>query len=56
MDQNLPLYNVHHYENGVAGGAFAVPSAVRVDLPRLDFRDLPSPPAQVMNGPGRRPA
>jgi len=55
MSTNLPLYDVHHYKNGAAGGAFAVASAVRPNLPKLDFRDLPSPPAQLDNTK-RRPA
>ena len=55
VSTNLPLYDVHHYKNGAAGGAFAVAAAVRPNLPKLDFRDLPSPPDQLANAT-RRPA
>jgi len=55
VSTTLPLYDVHHYKNGAAGGAFAVPNAVRPSLPKLDYRDLPSPPAQLADAK-RRPA
>ncbi|CAG9170023.1 hypothetical protein [Cupriavidus pinatubonensis] len=51
MIQDLPLYEVPKYNGTVAGGAFAVPLAAR-NVPKLDLRDLPNPPAQVL---GRRP-
>ena len=54
MNTNLPLFDVPKYYNGVAGGAFAVPLATR-NVQRLDYQDLPNPPAQANNAPGRRP-
>lgn len=46
--QQLPVFEVQRVKGGVAAvGVLAVPLAANHKLPKLDLRDLPTPPVSV---------